>query len=84
MRIKPLPVPRNTRHPPLRVRLGYLYTAGTASSMSWRVTQVPTTHSEILLPCVRVSRSTFFCPPVRPWRLEEMMLLLLILSVTSL
>jgi hypothetical protein len=28
--------------PPLRVRLGYLYTAGTASSVSWRVTHTHT------------------------------------------
>ena len=28
--------------PPPRVRLGYLYTAGTASSVSWRVTHTHT------------------------------------------
>ena len=28
--------------PPIRVRLGYLYTAGTASSVSWRVTHTHT------------------------------------------
>lgn len=33
--------------PPLRVRLGYLYTAGTASSVSWLVTH---THAAVVCP----------------------------------
>jgi hypothetical protein len=44
--------------PPLRVRLGYLYTAGTASSVSWRVTHTHThglrvTHTHARLTRVR-------------------------------